>query len=259
MKMILATKVGMTNLFDANGKRYAATILHAEPNKVLGTKTLDKDGYTATKVGYFDVKEKNLNKAKLGEFKHANCNAKRYVREFRNVTGFNIGDEIKCDVFNKGEYVDVQAYSKGHGFTGSIKRHNFSVGPLGHGAGYPHRYVGSICGGRGGSQAQRVMKGTELPGHYGNELTTIANQFILDIDKDNNLIIVQGAIPGAKKSLVCVKLAKKKPTQKHDVHLVNIKLQAKEHKQEPVLETPVEQNEQPSSEIQAAEISGSKE
>lgn len=232
MKMILGTKVGMTSLFDNRGKRYAATVIYVEPNKVLEVKTKDAYGYVATKVGYETVKEKSLNKPKLGEFKKAKSEAKRFIREFRDVEGYNVGDSISCNVFEKGQYVDVQAISKGHGFTGSIKRHNFKIGPLGHGAGYPHRYVGSISGGRGGSQAQRVFKGTELPGHYGHEVITTSNLLILDIDLKNNLMIVHGAIPGPKDGLVRIKLSKKKLNKKNEVDLLNIKTMKKASSEE---------------------------
>ncbi|MGL4947919.1 MAG: 50S ribosomal protein L3 [Mycoplasma sp.] len=242
MKMILGTKVGMTSLFDENGRKYAATVVYVQPNQVLEVKTIEKDGYAATKVGYHTVKEKSLSKPKLGEFKKAKSEPKRFTKELKGVTGYNVGDQITCDAFEQGQYVDVQAISKGHGFTGSIKRHNFSVGPLGHGAGYPHRYVGSISGGRGGSQAQRVFKGTELPGHYGHEVITISNQLLLNVDKENNLMIVHGAIPGPAKGLVCIKLAKKKPTAKTEVNLVNLKAKpATEVKVEEVTEENVQQ------------------
>lgn len=219
MKALLGTKVGMTTIFDEAGKRYAATVVYVEPNQVLETKTLEKDGYIATKVGYQTVKEKSLNKPELGYFKKVKAEPKRFVKELRGVEGYNQGDVITVDAFEAGQFVDVQAYTKGHGFTGSIKRHNFSVGPLGHGAGYPHRYVGSISGGRGGSQAQRVFKGTELPGHYGHELVTIQNQLILDVDKQNNLMIIYGAIPGPDNSLVKIKTSIKKPDVKKEVKL----------------------------------------
>lgn len=236
MKALLGTKIGMTNLFDEEGKRYAVTIVYVEPNQVLGIKTQEKDGYVATKVGYETIKEKSLNKPELGIFKKVNCEPKRYIREFRNVSGYNVGDLIKVDAFNKGDYVDVQAFTKGHGFTGSIKRHNYSVGPLGHGAGYPHRYVGSVCGGRGGSQAQRVFKGKKLPGHYGHELVTIQSQPIIEVDVANNLLIIFGAIPGPKGSLVKIKTAIKKPNAKLDVKLFSNKT-----KVEPVAEEAVTQ------------------
>lgn len=234
MKALLGTKVGMTTLFDENGTRYAATVVYVEPNQVLELKSLEKNGYVATKVGYETVKEKSLNKPQLGFFKKVKADPKRYVKELRGVEGYNVGDFIKVDAFEVGQFVDVQAHTKGHGFTGSIKRHNFSVGPLGHGAGYPHRYVGSISGGRGGSQAQRVFKGTELPGHYGHEVVTIQNQIILDIDLENNLMIIHGAIPGPDNSLVKISLSKKKADKKVEVKLASNKKPAAKVEEAPV-------------------------
>lgn len=230
MKALIGTKVGMTNLFDEQGRVHAVTIVYVEPNKVLEVKTKEKNGYNAVTLGYETIKEKNLSKPLIGQFKKYNSDPKRYIKEFRNVLDCNVGDELKVDIFKKGEYVDIQGVTKGHGFTGSIKRHNFAIGPLGHGAGYPHRYVGSISGGRGGSQAQRVFKGTELPGHYGHENVTIQNLLILDVLLDKNILLIKGAIPGNKKGTVYIKLSKKKADQKNDIKLIstNIKVEQKE-------------------------------
>lgn len=231
MKAIIGTKVGMTNLFGKNGKSYATTIIHVEPNLVLGTKTKEKNGFTSTQLAYKEVKEKSKNKPDLGQFKKIKATPRHIIKEFRNVEGYNAGDIIKCDLFKKGEFVNITGTTKGHGFTGSIKRHNFSVGPLGHGAGYPHRYVGSISGGRGGSQAQRVFKGTELPGHYGHEKVTMENILILDVLADKNLILVKGSIPGPKNSYVYITESKKIASDKNEiielVNLNNVKQEAK--------------------------------
>lgn len=231
MKALLATKIGMTKIFAEDGRSFATTVLYVEPNQVLSTRTLEKDGYVATQVGYQTIKESKLIKPKKGEFKKAKSEAKRIIRELRDVTGYNVGDQIKCSAFEKGEYIDAQGTSKGHGFTGSIKRHNFGVGPLGHGAGYPHRYVGSISGGRGGSQGQRVFKGTELPGHYGHETITVGNLLILDIIQDQNLILVRGAIPGPKNSIVRIKSSMKSLGKKDVIKLAtNTKVKIEEVK-----------------------------
>lgn len=227
MKAIIGTKVGMTNVFGTNGKTYATTIIHVEPNLVLSNKTINTDGYVATQVGYKEVKEKSKNKPDIGQFKKVKAAPRHIIRELRDVVGFDIGEEIKCDFFTKGEFVDVQGTSKGHGFTGSIKRHNFGVGPLGHGAGYPHRYVGSISGGRGGSQAQRVFKGTELPGHYGHENITVGNLLILDVIIEKNLILVWGAIPGPKNSYVFLKESQKSKGKTEVIELVDRTKKAK--------------------------------
>ncbi|MCV3728412.1 50S ribosomal protein L3 [Ureaplasma miroungigenitalium] len=204
MKSLLGTKVGMTQVFSEDGQAFAATVVYVEPNEVLAVRTKENDGYDAVQVGYHTVKEKALNKPQLGLFNKLNVEPKRYVKELRDVAG-NVGDKLDVNTFAANELVNVQAITKGHGFTGSIKRHNYSMGPMGHGAGYPHRYVGSIACGRGGSQAQRVFKGTKLPGHYGHELVTIKNLLVLDVRPEENLILIKGAIPGPKGSLVTIK------------------------------------------------------
>lgn len=219
-KSLLGTKVGMTQVFTEDGKTVAATVIYVEPNKVLAVKTSDKDGYDAIQVGYETVKEKSLNKPLLGQFKKVNSLPKRHIKEFRNVSA-EVGSELTVDEFKTGELVDVQSHTKGHGFTGSIKRHNYSMGPVGHGAGYPHRYVGSIAKGRGGSQAQRVFKGTKLPGHYGNELVTIKNLLVLDVKKEQNLVLVKGAIPGPKGAVVLLKTSNKPGHIVSDPKVVN--------------------------------------
>lgn len=223
MKSILGTKVGMTQVFTTSGKKIPVTVIYAEPNQVLGVKTLEKDGYVATQVGYWNIKEQNVNKPLKGIFKKSNSETKRYIRELRDVSGYEVGSNIDCSVFEQGELVDVQAYTKGHGFTGSIKRHNFSMGPIGHGAGYPHRYVGSIAFGRGGSQGQRVIKGTKLPGHYGDELVTTKNLVVIDVNKDKNILLIKGSIPGPKNGLVKIKSSVMKPNHKVELQIVDYK------------------------------------
>lgn len=223
MKSILGTKVGMTQVFTTSGKKIPVTVIYAEPNQVLGVKTLEKDGYVATQVGYWNIKEQNVNKPLKGIFKKSNSETKRYIRELRDVSGYEVGSNIDCSVFEQGELVDVQAYTKGHGFTGSIKRHNFSMGPMGHGAGYPHRYVGSIAFGRGGSQGQRVIKGTKLPGHYGDELVTTKNLVVIDVNKDKNILLIKGSIPGQKNGLVKIKSSVMKPNHKVELQIVDYK------------------------------------
>lgn len=209
MKMLLGKKVGMTQLFLESGKAIPVTIIHAEPNVVLENKTMEKNGYVATKVGFGDVEAKRVNKPTMGTFKKIKQDPKKHIKEFRNVEGYNVGDKICVDVFSTGDLVDAQAITKGHGFTGAIKRWNFKVGPLGHGAGYPHRYQGSISFGRGGSQGQRVPKGKKMSGHYGHELVTIQNLTVVSVDKEKNLILVQGSVPGPNKGLVLLKTTTK--------------------------------------------------
>lgn len=221
MKSILGTKVGMTQVFSKDGKKIPVTVVYVEPNVVLQTFSKDKDGYEAIQVGYQTISSKNVSKPNMGQFKKANSDPKRYVKEFRNVSGYKVGDTLNCGIFEIGEIVDVQGITKGHGFTGSIKRHNFSMGPMGHGAGYPHRYIGSIACGRGGSQAQRVFKNTKMPGHYGHELVTTKNLTIVDIDKVNNIVLIKGAIPGPKNAVIKIKSSVHKPNTKVDIKLVH--------------------------------------
>ncbi len=221
MKSILGTKVGMTQVFSTSGKKIPVTVVYIEPNQVLGVKTVEKDGYNAVQVGYYSVSDKSLNKPEKGQFKKANSEPKRFIRELRDINNYEVGSKIDCSIFEIGELVDIQGTTKGHGFTGSIKRHNFSMGPMGHGAGYPHRYVGSIAFGRGGSQGQRVIKGTKLPGHYGHETVTTKNLVIVDVQPQNNIILVQGAIPGPKNGLLKIKSSVNKPNQKVEIEIIN--------------------------------------
>lgn len=221
MKALLGTKVGMTQVFTTHGKKIPVTVVYVEPNQVLAVKSKDKDGYTAVQVGYHTVDEKKLNKPENGTFKKAGSEPKRFIRELRDVEGYEQGQTIDCSVFETGQLVDVQGISKGHGFTGSIKRHNFRIGSQGHGAGYPHRYIGSIANGRGGSQAQRVFKGKKMPGHYGHETVTTKNLLVVSVNKDDNILLIQGAIPGPKGGLLKIKTSVNKPNKKVDIEMLN--------------------------------------
>lgn len=224
MKMLLGKKVGMTQVFLETGEVIPVTVVHVEENVVLENKTIEKDGYISTKVGFISVKDKVLNKPEKGYFTKINQEPKRYIREFRNVDGYNVGDKIDVNTFKAGDLIDVQATSKGHGFTGAIKKWNFKVGPLGHGAGYPHRYQGSISFGRGGSQAQRVMKGKKMSGHWGHETVTISNLLVVDIDTNKNLILIKGSVPGPKNSVVLMKTTSKKTKSVEPVKLISRKI-----------------------------------
>ena len=197
----------MLQLFDLNGNLYPVTIIHCEPNKVIKVKTKAKDGLDAIQVAFDIVEEKKLNRCQKGIFKKNNCDKfYKYLQEFSGVSGYTVGQEIKVDqCFKPGEFVDVQGKTKGHGFTGAIKRWNFKIGPLSHGAGYPHRYQGSIAFGRGGSQAQRVKKGQKMSGHYGCEKVTIQNLLVLAVDKDNNTITIKGSVPGPINQILKIK------------------------------------------------------
>ena len=218
-KAILATKVGMTQIFNADGVLVPVTVLEAGPCVVTQIKTVENDGYSAVQVGFGDKKEKvvekdangkksvahrhGVNKAQMGHFKKAGVSGKRFVREFKleNADEYNLADEIKADIFAEGDKIDVTAKSKGKGYASGIKRFGMRTGPKTHGSKY-HRHAGS-----NGSATTpgRVFKGKKMPGHMGNVRVTVQNLEVVKIDVENNVILVKGAVPGPKKSLVMIK------------------------------------------------------
>ncbi len=202
-KAILATKIGMSQVFDENGVLTPVTVLQAGPCVVTQVKTVEKDGYSAVQVGYVDTREKLINKAEKGVFDKAGVSYKKFVREFKldNAEEYNVKDEIKADVFEAGEKIDATAIAKGKGFQGAIKRHGQSRGPMAHGSKY-HRHAGSngAC-----SDPSKVFKGKKMPGHMGAKQITIQNLEIVRVDAENNLLLVKGAVPGPKKALVTIK------------------------------------------------------
>lgn len=202
-KGILAIKVGMTQIFNDNGELVPVTVLQAGPCAVTQVKTVDNDGYDAVQVGFVDKRNKLVNKPQKGHFEKAGVSYKRYVREFRfeNAAEYKLADEIKADIFAEGDRVDVTAISKGKGFQGAIKRHGQSRGPMAHGSKY-HRHAGSngAC-----SDPSRVFKGKRMPGHMGSVQVTVQNLDVVRVDVENNVILVKGAVPGPKKSLVTLK------------------------------------------------------
>lgn len=204
MRYIVGKKIGMVQVFDVNGKLLPASIIYCEPNSIIKSST------SKTIIGYHELKEKKVNKPLLGFFKKNNSKPYKLICELSNdKTEYKNGDKIDVSIFKKGEYVDVQGLTKGRGFTGAIVRWNFKVGPKSHGAGYPHRYQGSVAFGRGGSQGQRVPKGKKMSGHYGNELVTIQNLVVLDVIVKYNSLLILGSIPGPKNSIVCIKNSNK--------------------------------------------------
>lgn len=212
MKGILGKKIGMTQVFEKNGRLIPVTVVHVEPNQVIGVKTKEKDGYDSTVIGFQNVDSKKLNSSKKGFFKKTNTEPKKTIREIRNMHGYEVGNILKVnELFVKGQCVDVQGITKGHGFTGAIKRWNFKIGPLGHGAGYPHRFQGSVQTGRGGSQAQRVFKGKKMSGHYGHDTCTVQNLSIVNFIESDNLVLIRGAIPGNNGTTILIRLSKKHP------------------------------------------------
>jgi len=207
-KGILGRKLGMTQVFSPEGIVYPVTVIEAGPCVVLQKKNVDNDGYEAIQIGFEDKKERRSNKPELGHAKKANTAAKRYIREIRevNVGEFELGQELKADIFAEGEYVDVTATSKGKGFAGSIKRHGHSRGPMSHGSKY-HRGIGSMAVIR---TANRIPKGKKMPGHMGHETVTIQNLQIVKVDSERNVILVKGSVPGPKNGFVKIKSSVKK-------------------------------------------------
>jgi len=202
-KGILATKVGMTQIFNENGVLTPVTVLQAGPCVITQVKTVENDGYSAVQVGYVDKREKLVSKTIKGHFDKAGVSYKRYVREFKleNADQYSVKDEIKAEIFAAGDKIDATAISKGKGFQGAIKRHGQSRGPMAHGSKF-HRHAGSngAC-----SDPSKVFKGKKMPGQMGNKKVTIQNLEIVRVDAENNLILVKGAVPGPKKSLVTIK------------------------------------------------------
>ena len=206
-KGILGKKIGMTQIFGEGGKVIPVTAILAGPCTVIQKKTVETDGYNAVQVGYGDVTEKHVNKPLKGHFAKANTANKKYLREFRleDVESVNVGDEIKADVFEAGEKVDVSGISKGHGFAGPMKRWNLHRGPMSHGS-HSQRVSGSMgmC-----SYPGRVFKGKKLPGHFGVDKVTIQNLEIVKVDAEQNLILIKGAVPGVKGGLITIRNAVK--------------------------------------------------
>jgi large subunit ribosomal protein L3 len=201
-EMILGKKIGMTQIFDAEGKLIPVTVVEAGPCIVVQQKDTENDGYQAVKVGYGSIKEKNANKPHKGQFAKAGIAPLRYLREVKveDISEYPLGHEIKVDVFQSGDMVDVTGVSKGKGTQGVIKRHNFSRGPMAHGSRH-HRKPGSI----GALGPNRVFKGKKLPGHMGKDKITIQGLEIVKVDVEKNLLLIKGSVPGARKTLITIK------------------------------------------------------
>ena len=202
-KAILATKVGMTQIFNEDGVLTPVTVLQAGPCVVTQVKTVENDGYAAVQVGFVDTREKLVNKAEKGHFDKAGVAYKKFVREFRleNAAEYAPAQEIKADIFAAGDKIDATAVSKGKGFQGAIKRLVQHRGPMDHGSKF-HRHQGSngAC-----SDPSKVFKGKGMPGHMGAKQITIQNLEVVKVDAENNLLLVKGAVPGPKKALVTIK------------------------------------------------------
>ena len=202
-KAIMGTKLGMSQVFNADGTVIPVTVVLAGPCPVVQVKNAETDGYNATQIGYGDIKEKNVTQPVAGHFKKANVGPVGKLRELRlaDCSAYNVGDQIKCDVFAAGEKVDVTGTSKGKGFAGAVKRWNHHIGPKAHGSGY-HRGVGSMgaC-----STPSRVFKNKKMSGHLGNERVTVQNLTVVKVDTERNLILLKGAVPGPKGGFVVIR------------------------------------------------------
>ena len=207
-KAIIGKKLGMTQVFTDDGRVQPVTVIEAGPCYVTQIKTKETDGYEAVQVAYGEIKAKNVNKCQTGAFKKAGVEPKRVMKEFKynDIAKFALGQEIKADMFAEGDVVDVTGTSKGHGFTGVIKRWNQRRLKMTHGVGPVHREVGSMGA---NSTPSRVFKGKKMPGHYGHETVTVQNLKVVRVDADRNIILVKGSIPGPNESIVTIKSAAK--------------------------------------------------
>jgi large subunit ribosomal protein L3 len=202
-KAILATKIGMTQIFAEDGELVPVTVLEAGPCVVTQVKTMENDGYSAVQVGFMDKREKLATKPMKGHFEKAGTAPKRFVKEFKldDAESYTVGQEIKADVFAVGDKIDATAISKGKGYQGAIKRHGQHTGPKTHGSKY-HRHAGSNGM---ASDPAKVMKGKKMPGHMGSVQVTVQNLEVVRVDTENNVILVKGSVPGPKKALVTLK------------------------------------------------------
>ena len=202
LKSIIGSKIGMTQVFDEKGKLVPVTVIEAGPCVVTAIKTVENDGYNAVQLGFKDVAEKKLTKAQLGHLKKNNIAPKKILREFRidDVSGYTVGQEIKADIFKAGDYVDVSGISKGKGFAGVIKRHNFGMQPRTRGQSDRMRARGSS----GGQGPQKLFKGMRMSGHMGQEYVTIQKLLVVNVDAEKNVLLVRGAVPSVKTGTLIV-------------------------------------------------------
>mgnify|MGYP000859674374 CR=1 FL=1 len=208
-KGILGRKIGMTQIFTENGDLVPVTVVDVTPNVVLQKKTVETDGYNAVQLGYGDKPERLANKPEIGHAKKANATPKRFIKEIAGAEMqiFEVGQEVKANIFKEGELVDVTGTSKGKGYQGGVKRHNFATGPNAHGSGY-HRGTGSM----GDRTPAKIQKGRKMPGRTGGETVTIQNLEIVKVDLEKNIILIKGNVPGPKKSFVVITNAVKANT-----------------------------------------------
>lgn len=206
MKSIIGRKMGMTEVFAEDGTMYPVTVIEVLPNLVVAKKTMEKDGYEALQVGYEDVKESRLNKPELGVYKKANLAPKAHLYELKGdeIYGTEIGATLGAGLFQAGEVVDVIGTTKGHGYSGTIKRYHNHIGPKGHGSGY-HRQIGSLA--NNGRDNNRVIPGKTMSGHWGPHQATLENVTVVKADAEKGYILLKGGVPGQKKSIVTIRSA----------------------------------------------------
>lgn len=206
MKSIIGRKMGMTEVFASDGTMYPVTVIEVLPNVIVEKKTLEKDGYEALRVGYEDTTERHLNKPELGVYKKAGVSPKEHLYELKGdeIYAKNVGETITCDLFQAGDVVDVIGTTKGHGYTGVIKRYHNIIGPKGHGSGY-HRQIGSLA--NNGRCNNRVIPGKTMSGHWGPHQATIQNVTIIESNPEKGYILVKGGVPGTKKAIVLIRSA----------------------------------------------------
>lgn len=216
MKAIIGRKMGMTEVFAADGTMYPVTVVEVLPNVVVAKKTAEKDGYEALQVGYEDKAERLVNKAIKGIYKKANVATKEHLYELKGdeIYGKNIGEALTADLFANGEVVDVIGTTKGHGYAGTIKRYHNHIGPKGHGSGY-HRQIGSLA--NNGRCNNRVIPGKTMSGHMAPHQATVQNVTIVEVNAEKNYVLVKGGLPGPKKSIVMLRTPVKAQFKKPDV------------------------------------------
>ena len=216
MKAIIGKKVGMSQIFDENGRVIPVTVIEAGPCTVVQKKTSEKEGYNAVQLGFEDIAERKLTKGEMGHLNKAGVSPKKHLREFdlENAAELNIGDIVKADTFKVGDFVDVTGISKGHGFQGVVKRHGATIKRMTHGGGPVHRHQGSMGP---ATDPSRIFKGRDGAGQMGNEQVTVMNLDVVAVDEELGIIAVRGAIPGPKGGIVFVKSSAKKLAEKHVV------------------------------------------
>lgn len=206
MKSIIGRKMGMTEVFASDGTMYPVTVIEVLPNTVVQKKTIEKDGYEALQIGYEDIKESRLNKPELTKFKKLGIAPKAHLYELKGdeIYGKNVGDTLTCDMFKAGDVVDVIGTTKGHGYSGTIKKYGNHIGPKAHGSGY-HRQIGSLA--NNGRDNNRVIPGKTMSGHWGPEQATIQNVTVIESNPEKGYILVKGGVPGTKKAIVMIRSA----------------------------------------------------